>query len=154
MNVYDLPVVNASLNALSTVFVSLGWFYILRDMKKQHIACMITALVTSTAFLVCYLWYHAHVGSVKFTHPGFVRPLYLTLLATHTILAGFVPVLIILTLIPALRARFDKHRRMGRWTMPVWLYVSVTGVIVYFMLYQWYPPQEVLDRRAQKVVQQ
>lgn len=154
MDVYDLPVVNASLNALSTVFIALGWIFIRRDLKKQHIVCMVAALITSTAFLVCYLWYHYHAGSVRFTTQGMVRSIYLTILITHTVLAGFVPVLVTLTVIPALRARFDKHRRIGRWTMPVWLYVSITGVIVYLMLYQWYPPQEVLDRRAQKVVQQ
>ncbi|HEY5892287.1 MAG TPA: DUF420 domain-containing protein [Chthoniobacterales bacterium] len=154
MDVYDLPVVNASLNALSTVLIALGWFFIRRDLKKQHIACMVAALVTSTAFLVCYLWYHYHAGSIRFTAPGIVRPIYFVILITHTVLAGFVPVLVTLTVIPALRARFDRHRRLGRWTMPVWLYVSITGVIVYLMLYQWYPPQEVLDRRAQKVVQQ
>ena len=101
---------------------------------------MITALISSSAFLVSYLIYHAHAGSVRFTAAGLVRPIYFTILLTHVLLAFTILPLVIITVVPALRRRWDKHRRMGRWTMPIWLYVSVTGVIVYFMLYQWCRP--------------
>ncbi len=154
MTVYDLPPINASLNAASAIFIALGWWFIRRDKKPQHIVCMITALLTSTVFLTCYLIYHAHALSVRFTHPGIVKHIYHALLLTHVILAIAILPLIIMTVIPALRATFDKHRRLGRITMPLWLYVSVTGVIVYFMLYQWYPADEVLKRRALQTAQQ
>jgi putative membrane protein len=145
MNVFDLPPVNATLNALSTCFIAVGWIAIRRDQKRTHITCMITALICSTVFLACYLTYHFGLlsavgeGSVRFTTEGWVRPLYYVILITHLILAFTILPLVTITVIPALRARFDRHRRMGRFTMPIWLYVSVTGVIVYFMLYQWYP---------------
>lgn len=140
MSIQDLPAVNASLNATATVLLAAGWWFIAHERKRAHIACMVSALVVSAAFLTCYLVYHAHVGSVRFTAQGIVRPIYFTILLTHTILAITVLPLVILTVIPAVRSRFDRHRRMGRWTLPIWLYVSVTGVIVYFMLYQWFPP--------------
>ncbi len=140
MTISDLPALNASLNAFSTVFIAFGWYFIRRGFWRQHIACMITALVSSTAFLTSYLIYHAHAGSVRFTAEGMVRPIYFTILITHVLLAFTVLPLVIMTVTPALRRRWDRHRRMGRWTMPIWLYVSVTGVIVYFMLYQWFRP--------------
>ncbi len=143
MSVADLPAVNAILNSISTVFIALGWWFILKDRKLQHIVCMSAALTTSAAFLTCYLIYHFTVGSVKFTAEGWIRPVYFFVLITHVILAIVNLPMIIMTVIPALRARFDKHRRMGRWTMPLWLYVSVTGVLVYLMLYQWYPPENL-----------
>jgi putative membrane protein len=145
MNVFDLPPINAALNGLSTCFIAAGWTAILREHKRVHIACMVTALVCSTAFLSCYLAYHFGMmsavgeGSVKFTAEGWVRPVYHLILITHLLLAFTILPLVIITVIPALRARFDRHRKLGRFTMPIWLYVSVTGVIVYFMLYQWYP---------------
>jgi uncharacterized membrane protein YozB (DUF420 family) len=145
MNVFDLPPVSATLNGLSTWLIIAGWTAIKRDRKRLHITCMITAIVTSTAFLACYLAYHFGLlsavgeGSVRFTHEGWVRPLYYVILITHLILAFTILPLVIMTVIPALHARFDRHRKMGRFTMPIWLYVSITGVIVYFMLYQWFP---------------
>jgi len=154
MTVYDLPPINASLNATSTVFIALGWWFIRHERKQPHIACMITALITSGAFLACYLYYHFHVVSVKFTHPGIVRPIYYVLLLTHVVLAIAILPLVLMTVIPALRALWDKHRRWGRITMPLWLYVSVTGVLIYFMLYQWFPADEVLKRRAAQTLQQ
>jgi putative membrane protein len=154
MTLYDLPGLNASLNAASTVFIALGWWFIRRDRKPAHIVCMVGALLTSTVFLACYLTYHLQVTSVKFTEPGIIRPIYFFILITHIILAAATLPLVVMTVIPALRARFDKHRRMGRITMPVWLYVSVTGVLVYFMLYQWFPPDEVLRRRTLQTFQQ
>jgi len=145
MNVFDLPPVNATLNGLSTCLIAAGWTAIRRDRKRVHIACMITALVCSTVFLACYLTYHFGLmsavgeGSVKFTAGGWVRPVYYIILITHLVLAFTILPLVTITVIPALRSRFDRHRRLGRFTMPIWLYVSITGVIVYFMLYQWYP---------------
>ena len=145
MNLFDLPPVNATLNGLSTCFIAVGWAAVLRDRKRVHITCMITAFVCSTIFLACYLTYHFGLlsavgeGSVEFTTEGWVRPLYYVILITHLLLAFTILPLVIITVIPALRARFDRHRRMGRFTLPIWLYVSITGVIVYFMLYQWYP---------------
>jgi putative membrane protein len=145
MNIFDLPPVNATLNGLSTCLIAAGWSAIRRDRKRVHIACMVTALVCSTVFLSCYLTYHFGLlssvgeGSVKFTADGWVRPVYYIILVTHLILAFTILPLVIITVIPALRARFDRHRKLGRFTMPIWLYVSITGVIVYFMLYQWYP---------------
>ena len=155
MNIFDLPPLNATLNALSTGFVALGWWAILRDRKRLHITSMVTALVCSTAFLTCYLCYHFGMvaavgeGSVRFTQPGWIRLFYYVLLATHLLLAFTILPLVILTVVPALRARFDRHRKMGRFTLPIWLYVSVTGVLVYFMLYQWFPSThfEELKRR-------
>src|SRR4051794_36253224 len=128
MSTSDLPALNASLNALSTVFISAGWYLIRRNFWRQHIVCMIAALITSTAFLTSYLIYHAQVGSVRFTAQGIVRPIYFTLLMTHVLLAFTILPMVIITLVPVFRRRWDKHRRIGRWTMPLWLYVSVTGV--------------------------
>ncbi len=141
MTIDDLPGVNASLNALATLFLVSGFVFIKRGLKKQHIACMVSAIVVSAAFLTCYLIYHLSKEGVvtKFTHEGLPKMVYLFILITHIPLAALVPVLVILTVVPALRARFDKHKRLARWTFPIWLYVSVTGVLVYMMLYQWFP---------------
>jgi putative membrane protein len=145
MNVFDLPPINATLNGLSTCLITAGWFAIRREHKRLHVACMISALISSTAFLTCYLSYHFGLiaavgeGSVKFTVEGWIRYFYYVLLGTHVLLAFLVLPLVIITVIPALRARFDRHRKMGRFTVPIWLYVSVTGVLVYLMLYQWFP---------------
>lgn len=139
MTVSDLPALNASLNAFSTLFIAAGWYLIRRGLWRRHIACMIVAVISSAAFLVSYLIYHYHAGSVPFTARGIVRPLYFAILITHVFLAFSVLPLVIMTLLPAFRRRWFKHKRIGRWTMPIWLYVSVTGVIVYFMLYRWFP---------------
>jgi len=143
MTVHDLPIVNATLNGLSTVFIASGWFFIKTDRKQQHIVCMSSAVVTSTLFLACYVIYHIKVGHVPFPHIGWITTFYYSMLASHVLLAFTTLPLVIMTLIPALRARYDKHRRIARWTMPIWLYVSVTGVLVYMMLYQWFPPAAV-----------
>jgi len=139
VSVNDLPAVNASLNSLSTLLLLAGWWFIKHERKAQHIACMVSALAVSAAFLTCYLIYHYHVGSVKFTAQGLVRPVYFFILITHVILAVVIVPLVALTVVPALRARFDRHRKWARVTLPLWLYVSVTGVIVYLMLYVWFP---------------
>jgi uncharacterized membrane protein YozB (DUF420 family) len=108
--------------------------------RKAHIARMIVALLFSTAFLGCYLYYHYHAGHVKYNGPEWTRPVYFTILFTHIPLAIINLPLIIMTVVPALRQRFDRHRRMAKWTTPIWLYVSVTGIIVYLMCYVWYGP--------------
>ena len=136
MTIHDLPAVNATLNASSGVLLVIGWFLIRSRRIAQHRACMIAAFVFSTLFLVCYVVYHAQVGSVPFTRQGFVRPLYFTILITHVTLAFTVPPLAIATLSRGLKARFTQHRAIARWTLPIWLYVSVTGVLVYVLLYQ------------------
>ena len=148
MTISDLPAFNASLNAISTVFLSAGWYFIRRGKWQAHVSCMIPALISSTGFLTGYLIYHAHVGekSTHFTAGGAVAAIYFTMLITHVLLAAVTLPLVILTLIPVFRRRWDKHRRIARWTMPIWLYVSVTGVLVYLMLYKWYPPPNLASR--------
>jgi uncharacterized membrane protein YozB (DUF420 family) len=130
-----LPSINAALNATSAVLLVWGYTLIRRKRIQTHRKVMISAFSASCLFLVCYLVYHAQVGSVRFARTGTIRTVYLSILGTHTILAAAVPVLAILTLRRGLAARFDRHRRIARWTLPVWLYVSVTGVVVYVMLY-------------------
>jgi uncharacterized membrane protein YozB (DUF420 family) len=136
VTVHDLPAVNASLNALSGVLLLIGYTMIRMRRIQQHRRCMIAAFVTSSIFLVCYIVYHAQVGSVPFMRHGFVRPLYFTILVTHVTLAATVPPLAIVTLSRGLKGRFPQHIRIARWTFPIWLYVSVTGVLVYVLLYQ------------------
>ncbi len=136
MEVSALPTVNASLNALSAALLLAGWVSIKRRRIPAHRACMIAAFVVSLLFLASYLVYHFQVGSVRFPARGAVRTLYLSILASHTALAATVPVLAVITLRRALKARFDRHRAIARWTLPIWLYVSVTGVVVYWMLYR------------------
>jgi uncharacterized membrane protein YozB (DUF420 family) len=128
--------VNATLNALSGVLLLIGYILIRSGRIEQHRRFMIAAFVTSSLFLVCYVVYHAQVGSVRFTRQGFVRPLYFTILITHVTLAAVVLPLAIVTLSRGLKARYGKHRAIARWTLPIWMYVSVTGVLVYVLLYQ------------------
>jgi uncharacterized membrane protein YozB (DUF420 family) len=130
-----LPSVNAVLNAIAAVLLVWGYTLIRRKRFAQHRKVMQTAFVVSCLFLVCYLVYHYQVGSVRFPKTGAIKVLYLSILGTHTVLAAAVPVLAIITLRRGLSARYDKHRRIARWTLPIWLYVSVTGVVVYLMLY-------------------
>ena len=136
MTLNDLPAVNASLNALSGVLLVCGYALIRARRIEQHRKVMIAAFAASTLFLLCYVIYHAQVGSVPFTRQGFVRPLYFTILVTHVTLAVAVPPLAIITLSRGLKARYTQHRRIARWTFPIWMYVSVTGVLVYVLLYQ------------------
>lgn len=140
MTISDLPALNASLNLTSTIFISLGWWFIRRGHWRRHIACMITALVSSCVFLTFYIIYHLHAGEKSSGYHGLIAWFYFPLLISHILLAFVTLPLVILTLIPVFRRRWDKHRRIARWTMPIWLYVSVTGVLVYLMLYQWFPP--------------
>ena len=131
-----LPTVNAALNATAAVLLVWGLVLIRGKRIQQHRRVMKAAFVTSCLFLACYLVYHATVGSVRFPHTGAIRTVYLSILTTHTMLAATVPVLAIITLRRGLAARYDKHRKIARWTLPIWLYVSVTGVVVYVMLYR------------------
>jgi len=140
MTISDLPAINASLNAVSTVFISAGWFWIRRNLWQRHVPCMIIALTASTGFLVGYIVYHVHVGEKSYGYTGLIAWIYFPLLITHVLLAFVTLPLVIATLVPVFRRRWDRHRRLGRWTMPIWLYVSVTGVLVYFILYHWFPP--------------
>ena len=136
ISVRDLPSINAVLNATAAVLLVWGYTLIRRRRQQTHKRVMIAAFATSCAFLTFYLIYHANVGSVRFPRTGTIRTIYLTILATHTVLAAAVPVLAVITLSRGLTAKFDKHRTIARWTLPIWLYVSVTGVIVYLMLYR------------------
>jgi uncharacterized membrane protein YozB (DUF420 family) len=136
MTVRDLPSVNAFLNATSAVLLVLGWTFIRRQNREAHRRTMIAAFVCSAVFLTSYLVYHAQVGSVRFPGTGGARTLYLAILLTHTVLAAAVAPMAVTTFVFAWTGRFEKHRRLARVTLPIWLYVSVTGVVVYVMLYR------------------
>ena len=131
-----LPAVNATLNAISTIFLSVGWMFIRRGDMRRHRFCMLAAFVTSALFLTSYLIYHANVGSVPFQGQGGIRVVYFVILITHIVLAALILPLALITLSRALARRFDRHRRIARVTLPLWLYVSVTGVVIYLMLYR------------------
>jgi uncharacterized membrane protein YozB (DUF420 family) len=135
--VHYLPTLNAVLNGTAAVLLVTGVTLIRRRRIAQHRTVMLTAFGVSVAFLISYLVYHAQVGSVPFKHPGAIRTVYFSILVTHTLLAATVPVLAIITLNRGLRGRFDRHRAIAKWTFPIWLYVSVTGVVVYLMLYHY-----------------
>lgn len=137
MNFYDsLPAVNAVLNGTAAILLVTGYILIRNKQREAHKKVMIAAFAVSSLFLTCYLLNHYHAGIVYFQGTGLLRTLYLTILGTHTVLAVLVPFLAIISLNRGLAGRFDKHRKIARWTLPIWLYVSVTGVIVYLMLYQ------------------
>lgn len=138
----DLPAVNAALNGTCTVLLLIGYVLIRKRKIDAHRVVMVAAFVVSAIFLASYLTYHALHGSTRFTHTGVVRYVYFVTLLTHVVLAAVNLPMVLITLYRAARQQFDKHRRIARWTFPIWLYVSVTGVIVYFMLYQWFPPTE------------
>lgn len=136
MTVTDLPALNACLNATSAVLLATGYVLIRRGRRDAHKRVMLAALASSALFLTSYLAYHAQVGSVRFRGQGPVRTAYFTILLTHTVLAVVIVPLVAMTLVPALRGRFDRHRRLARLTLPLWAYVSVTGVVIYWMLYR------------------
>jgi len=136
MTVHDLPALNATLNATSFVLLVTGYVFIRRRQWRRHRACMIAALVMSGLFLTSYVIYHAQVGSVPFKRTGWIRTVYFAVLIPHVILAALMVPPVIVTASRGLSAKYDKHRRIARWTLPVWLYVSITGVIVYWMLYR------------------
>ncbi|HET9332688.1 MAG TPA: DUF420 domain-containing protein [Gemmatimonadota bacterium] len=143
MTVHDLPALNAALNAVAATLLLTGHRFVQRGEIARHRACMLGAFFVSTAFLVTYVAYHAQAGSVRFTEVGWPRALYFAVLATHVPLAALIVPLSLLTLWRALRGEFDRHARIARWTYPVWLYVSVTGVMVYVMLYHLWPSAEI-----------
>ncbi len=145
MSLLDLPVVNACLNGLSAVFLGIGFYFIRRKNPRAHRNFMLAAFVTSVLFLVCYLTYHTYLGAVLhrgptvFREPAAFRPVYLGILLTHTVLAIVIVPMVLITLTRGLSERFDRHRAIARWTWPLWMYVSVTGVLIYFLLYQVFP---------------
>jgi putative membrane protein len=141
MNDSILPHLNAALNAASFLLLVAGLYNILRGRVAAHRACMLSALVVSTLFLISYVIYHAQYGSVRFMGQGLVRPVYFVILITHVVLAVTIVPLVFITARRALAGDFARHRRIARWTYPLWLYVSVTGVVVYLMLYHLYKPQ-------------
>lgn len=141
MSISFLPTLNAILNATSGILITVGFIFIRNRRIAAHRACMIGAVTSSTLFLISYLVYHVgfKAGMSRFTGTGWVRPVYYTILISHTILAITVVPFVVVTLKRALRGRFVLHRSIARWAFPIWLYVSVTGVIVYLMLYHWFP---------------
>ena len=139
MSLTDLPAINASLNALSACLLACGYFFIKQKKIRAHRNCMIAAFVTSTLFLIFYLIYHANAGRTVFKEPASFRPIYLTILATHTVLAVVIVPMILISLSRALKERFEAHKKIARWTWPLWMYVSVTGVVIYLILYKIYP---------------
>ena len=136
MTVSDLPALNATLNATAAVLLAIGWSLIRRGRVDLHRKVMITAFCVSVAFLISYLVYHAQVGSVRFTKQGPIRIVYFSILLTHTVLAAAIVPMVLMSLSRGLKRQDVRHRAIARWTMPLWLYVSVTGVVVYLMLYR------------------
>lgn len=132
----DLPAVNAGLNATTALLLSIGWAMIRRRRVAAHRACMLSAFAVSTLFLASYLFYHAHAGLRHFQGSGWIRPVYFAILFSHTVLAAAIVPLAVVTAGLGLSARFPRHRRIARWTLPLWLYVSLTGVVVYVLLYR------------------
>ena len=139
MTISDLPLLNACFNTASAILLSAGYIFIKRGNQIAHRNCMISALVTSTLFLISYLTYHAFAGRTVFAHPAWFRPIYLGILLTHTVLAAVIVPLVLITVTFAFRGRFERHKRIARWTWPIWMYVSVTGVVIYLLLYQIFP---------------
>jgi uncharacterized membrane protein YozB (DUF420 family) len=145
VNIYDLPAINASLNGLSAALLTAGFVFIRQKKIIPHRNCMISAFCVSVVFLICYVTYHTylalvlHRGPTRFLNPLWFRPIYLSILLTHTILAVVIVPMILITLNRGLRERFDLHKKIARWTWPLWMYVSVTGVLVYLLLYQIFP---------------
>ena len=143
MTIQDLPLINACLNALATVFLTLGFVFIKKGNKTAHRNCMISAFVTSAVFLTCYLIYHFNTGSTKFVEPAWFKPIYFTIL------------IIFMTLSRALKERFEQHKKIAKWTWPLWMYVSITGVLIYLLLYQIFPqpkpaptPPPIVEQQA------
>jgi uncharacterized membrane protein YozB (DUF420 family) len=136
MSISDLPAVNAALNLTSAILVGTGIYFIKKKNIRAHKACMLAALGVSLVFLISYLFYHYHVGSVRFTKEGWLRTVYFPLLLSHTVLAAVIVPLVLRTSYLGLKNRLRQHTRIARWTFPTWMYVSITGVIVYLMLYQ------------------
>jgi len=135
-----MPALNAMFNLVSTIFISTGWYFIRRGAWRRHMICMIIALASSICFLVGYVAYHAQVGEKSSGYTGWLAAIYFPILGSHVLLAFVTLPLVILTLVPVFRRRWHRHKRIARCTIPIWLYVSLTGVLVYLMLYRWFPP--------------
>ena len=147
MTIQDLPIINACLNALATLFLSLGYFFVRKGNKTAHKNCMISALLTSAVFLTCYLIYHFNTEVVtRFVNPSWFRPIYLVILITHVILAVIILPLIFMTFSRALKARYELHKKIAKWTWPLWMYVSITGVLIYLLLYQIFPQPKSIPK--------
>ncbi len=136
MEFTELPTLNAALNLTATAFLVAGYYWIRRGDQRYHRMSMLGAAVASAAFLTSYLIYHWQVGSIPFTREGWVRPVYFSILISHIVLAVAIVPLVVLTLVRAFRGTFERHRRIARWTWPLWMYVSVSGVVIYWMLYR------------------
>jgi uncharacterized membrane protein YozB (DUF420 family) len=145
MQLQDLPLINAILNSCSALLLLAGYVAIKRDQKERHKRCMVSALITSTLFLTCYVIYHVGMQRVygsahtRFVDPAWFRPWYLALLASHLLLAIAIVPMVLMTVYHAIRGNFEKHRKIARWTWPCWMYVSVTGVVIYLLLYRFFP---------------
>ena len=145
MTFADLPAVNACLNGFSAIFLTAGYCFIRKQNKIAHRNCMVSAFITSVLFLICYITYHSYVayvlhkGPTVFKDPAWFRPIYLTILLTHTVLAVVIVPMVLMTLNRAIKQRFELHKKIARWTWPIWMYVSVTGVVIYLLLYKIFP---------------
>jgi uncharacterized membrane protein YozB (DUF420 family) len=139
MNTSILPTVNAILNATSGILIVIGFIFIKRKQQKAHMRCMLGAVASSVLFLISYLTYHYTAGATSFLGEGWIRPVYFTILATHTLLAIVIVPMVAITVLRGLSGRYALHRKIARWTFPIWLYVSVTGVVIYVLLYHLYP---------------
>lgn len=140
LSIDSLPALNATLNSLSALLLLSGYAFIRRGRIRAHTVCMIAAFSVSILFLISYLIYHYHVGSIRFGGQGWARPVYFTILITHTVLAVLIVPMALITLYRAWKKQFVKHRRIARWTLPIWIYVSITGVVIYLMLYKIFGP--------------
>ncbi len=136
-----LPPIQALLNITAASFMSVGYYFIKRGNKSRHRACMVGALAVSTLFFLLYIYYHSKVGNIPFAGAGLIRPLYFSVLISHVVLAALIVPLVLVTVSFALRGRFQQHRRVARWTLPIWLYVSVTGVLIYLLAFHIFPPE-------------
>lgn len=155
MTVHDLPAVNASLNGLSAILLAVGYYFMRQKRLIAHRNCMIGAFTTSVIFLGCYLTYHTLVKTVThFENPAWFRPIYLTILLTHTVLAVVIVPMVLMTLSRGLKERFELHKKIAKWTWPLWMYVSVTGVVVYLILYQIFPQKSPATTEPPKVAMQ
>ncbi|MCF6224701.1 MAG: DUF420 domain-containing protein [Xanthomonadales bacterium] len=139
LTISDLPHLHAGLNAITLVLLLLGYAFIRNNQRGKHMLCMLGATLVSSLFMLSYLTYHAKVGYLPFTGQGFVRPVYFSILITHVILAAVIIPLVLTTLVLAARKKFKLHRRLARWTLPIWIYVSITGLVVYFLAFHLYP---------------
>ena len=140
MSLSDLPAVNACLNGASTILLTIGYVYVKRGNQVAHRNCMVGAVITSALFLTSYLIYHYNAGRTSFPNPHWFRATYLFILLTHTILAVAIVPMVLITVVAALRKKWEFHKKMARVTWPIWIYVSITGVVIYFLLYQIFPP--------------